>query len=108
MTPISAKPGVSRKEHQEYLRNGVCNVLLAYNIDTGQRHIKVTYTKNKSDYTFFMNWLANEVYPNQQIKLVQDNYGSHSCGAFYENLPFEEARKLKGRIEFHFTPKHGS
>lgn len=108
LTPIPAKPGVSQKEHYEYLRNGVCNVLLAYNMDTGQRNIKVTDTKKKADYACFMNWLGTEFYPNQQIKLVQDNYGSHSYGAFYENLSFEDARKLKNQIEFHFTPKHGS
>ena len=108
LTPIPAKRGMSQKEHQEYLRNGVCNVLLAYNMDTGQRHIKVTDAKTKVDYANFMNWLGNDLYPNQQIKLVQDNYGSHSYGAFYENLPFEDARNLKNQIEFHFTPKHGS
>lgn len=27
---------------QKYVRNGVCNVLLAYDIDTGQRYLKVT------------------------------------------------------------------
>ncbi len=108
LAPIPAKLGASQKEHQEYLRNGVCNVLLAYNMDNGQRHIKVTDTKTKVDYAYFMHWLATEVYPDQQIKLVQDNYGSHSYGAFYENLPVENARKLKNQIEFHFTPKHGS
>ena len=108
LTPIPAKPNSTRKEHQEYLRKGVCNVLLAYNIDTGQRHLKVTTTKTKADYAEFMHWLANEHYPNQQIKLLQDNYGSHSYGAFYENLPFEQARQLKNKIEFHFTPKHAS
>ena len=38
-SPIPTKPGATRKEHQEYLRKGICNVLLAYNIDTGQRHL---------------------------------------------------------------------
>lgn len=108
LTPIPAKPNSTQKEHQEYLRKGVCNVLLAYNIDTGQRHLKVTTTKTKADYAEFMQWMANEHYPNHQIKVVQDNYGSHSYGAFYENLPFEQARQLKNKIEFHFTPKHAS
>lgn len=108
ITPISAKPGASQKQHQEYLRNGVCNVLLAYNIDTGQRHIKITDTKNKKDYADFMRWLGVDLYSNDKIKLVQDNYATHSYGAFYENLPFEDARKLKSQVEFHFTPKHGS
>ena len=30
LTPIPAKPHSTQKQHQEYLRNGVCNVLLAY------------------------------------------------------------------------------
>jgi hypothetical protein len=109
LTPIPAKPNSTQKEHQEYLRNGVCNVLLAYNIDTGQRHLKVKTTKTKADYTDFMQWLVKEHYPNEtKIKLVQDNFGTHSYGAFYENLPFEDARQLKNKLEFHFTPKHGS
>jgi len=108
LTPIPAKPNSSQKEHQEYLKKGVCNVLLAYNIDTGQRHLKVTTTKTKADYAEFMQWLSVEHYPSDQIKLVQDNYATHSYGAFYENLPCEQARQLKNKIEFHFTPKHAS
>ena len=109
LTPIPPKPNSTKKEHQEYLRNGVCNVLLAYDIDTGQRYLKVTTTKTKADYTDFMQWIVKEHYLNvTKIKLVQDNFGTHSYGAFYENLPFEEARKLKNKLEFHFTPKHGS
>ncbi len=84
-------------------------MLLAYNIDTGQRHVKVTTTKTKADYSNFMQWVVNEHYPTEtKIKLVQDNYQTHSYGAFYENLPFEEARQLKNKLAFHFTPKHGS
>jgi hypothetical protein len=109
LTPIPPKANSTQKEHQEYLRNGVCNVLLAYNIDTGQRHIKVTSRKTKADYTDFMQWLVKQHYSDAtKIKLVQDNFSTHSYGAFYENLPFEEARKLKNKIEFHFTPKHAS
>jgi hypothetical protein len=109
LAPISAKPNSTRKEHQEYIRNGVCNVLLAYDIDTGQRYLQVTDTKTKVDYSNFMDWLSKEHYPNVDIiRLVQDNYAAHSYGAFYENLPFEEARMLRKKLEFHFTPKHAS
>jgi DDE superfamily endonuclease len=109
LTPIPAKPNSTRKEHQEYIRNGVCNVLLAYDIDTGQRYLKVTSTKTKVDYAEFMYWLSHEHYSTiDKIKLVQDNYSVHSYGAFYENLPVEEARKLRKKLEFHFTPKHAS
>ncbi len=109
LTPIPAKPKCTQKEHHEYLRNGVCNVLLAYDIDTGQRYLQVKPTKTKSDYSDFINWLSQTHYPQtSQIKLVQDNYSTHSYGAFYENLPVDQARNLRQKIEFHYTPKHGS
>jgi hypothetical protein len=109
LSPLPPKPGATQKEHQEYVRNGVCNVLLAYNLDTGQRHLQVTTTKNKGDYARFMDWLVQTHYPEAaKIKLVQDNYSTHTYGAFYEHLPVETARDLRQRLEFHFTPKHGS
>jgi len=109
LTPIPAKPDSTQKEHQEYLRNGVCNVLLAYNIDTGQRHLRVTTTKTKADYADFIQWVVTTHYPTvTKIQLVQDNLLTHSYGAFYENLPLETARQLKKKVEFHFTPKHAS
>lgn len=109
LTPIPAKPGATRKEHQEYLRKGVCNVLLAYNIDTGQRHLHVTATKTKADYARFMDGVVATHYPDvPTIQLVQDNYSTHTYGAFYEHLPVERARQLRHQLDFHFTPKHGS
>lgn len=109
LSPLPPKPNCSQKEHQEYLRKGVCNVLLAYDMDTGKRYLRVTKTKNKADYAQFMKWLIETHYPDvDKIKLVQDNYNTHSYGAFYENLPPEEARQLKKKLEFHYTPKHAS
>ncbi len=109
LTPLPPKPNATRKEHQEYLRKGVCNVLLAHNIDTGQRHLQVTTTKTKADYAHFMDWLVQAHYPQATtIKLVQDNYSTHSYGAFYEHLSFDTARALRHQLEFHYPPKHGS
>ena len=51
LTPIPPKPGATQKEHQEYVRKGVCNVLLAYNLDTGQRHLLVTTTNGQMKLT---------------------------------------------------------
>jgi hypothetical protein len=77
LTPIPPKPNCTKKEHQEYIRNGVCNVLLAYDIDAGKRYLMVTKTKNKCDYALFMKWLINTHYPKvDSIKLIQDNYNT--------------------------------
>ena len=63
LTPLPPKPRATQKEHQGYVRKGGCNVLLAYNIDTGQRHLQVTTTKNKGDYAHFLDGLVQTHYP---------------------------------------------
>ena len=84
-------------------------MLLAHNIDTGQRHLHVTATKTKADYARFMDWVVATHYPDvPTIQLVQDNYSTHTYDAFYEHLPVERARQLRHQLDFHFTPKHGS
>ena len=43
-----------------------------------------------------------------QIHLVQDNLNTHVPWALYETFPPPEARRILGRLAFHYTPKHGS
>ena len=40
--------------------------------------------------------------------LVCDNLNTHTKGAFYEAFPPSGARALVRRLEFCYTPKHGS
>jgi hypothetical protein len=44
----------------------------------------------------------------QKILLVQDNLNTHSGGRLYERFAPTEALRILNRIEFHYTPKHGS
>ena len=37
-----------------------------------------------------------------------DNFKTHVASAFYETFEPEEAKRLWDRLEFVFTPKHGS
>ena len=37
-----------------------------------------------------------------------DNFKTHTLGALYETFTPEEARRLRDRFEFIYTPKHGS
>jgi hypothetical protein len=43
-----------------------------------------------------------------KVILVCDNLNTHTKGAFYETFKPERARSLVRRIEFCYTPKHGS
>jgi hypothetical protein len=37
-----------------------------------------------------------------------DNLSTHKAGSLYETFPPEEAKKLRERFEFVYTPTHGS
>lgn len=53
--------------------------------------------------------MCDELYPDaEKIVLVQDNLNTHHPSSLYEAFPAEEAMRLKERIEWHYTPKHGS
>lgn len=109
VAPLLAKPGKAAKEDNEYVRQGTAVVLLAYDLDTGQRYVQVRKRRTKADYAEFMAELISTYYADVDlIKVVQDNLNTHKYGSFYEHLPLQQARALSRQIEFHYTPRHGS
>ncbi len=56
-----------------------------------------------------MKWLVDEAYPDAPvIRVVLDNLNTHTIAALYETFDPAEANRLRHRLEFHYTPKHGS
>jgi hypothetical protein len=56
-----------------------------------------------------MKWLVDEAYPDADlIRIVLDNLNTHTVAALYETFEAPEANRIRKRIEFHYTPKHGS
>jgi len=75
----------------------------------GWRHVEVTAQRTMHDYAQVVRWLVDSVYPQAEyIRLVQDNLNTHTPAALYETFPPAEARRILQRLEFHYTPKHGS
>ncbi len=109
LMPMAMQPGHARKQDDEYERLGVCSVLMAYDIDRGQRYLQVRERRTKHDYAQFMAWLATTYYADvPKVQVVQDNLNTHTYGAFYETFAAPQAHQLKQKFEFHFTPKHAS
>lgn len=107
--PLPMRPGQSERLDYEYKRLEPAVILLAYNMDTGQRHVALSSTKTKVDYARFMaNVISTNYADVDTVRLVQDNLGTHTKGSFYKTFPPAEARVLAGKLEFHFTPKHAS
>src|ERR687884_364803 len=56
-----------------------------------------------------MGWLVDVRYPEAAvIRVVLDNLNTHKPAALYEAFPPAEARRILKKLEFHYTPKHGS
>jgi hypothetical protein len=54
-----------------------------------------------------MQDLVDIHYPDaKRVRIVMDNLSTHTAGALYETFPGPEARRLRQRLEFHYTPKH--
>ena len=48
-------------------------------------------------------------YPRaEKIRVILDNLNTHGPGSLYEAFAPAEARRLVEKLEFHYTPKHGS
>jgi len=45
---------------------------------------------------------------SHKITMVMDNLNTHKAASLYDAFPPHEARRILERLEFHYTPKHGS
>ena len=106
---LPAQPGQPVRQDYEYVRHGMCSVIMAYGPLESWREVRVTGQRTARDYAQTLRWLCDEVYPHAvKIVLVQDNLNTHTPASLYEAFPPAEALRLKERIEWHYTPKHGS
>jgi hypothetical protein len=107
--PLPARPGDVAREDYEYTRQGTANIFLVVEPLTGQRHVAVTERRTRVDFAHQMKYLCDELYPEAEvIRVVLDNLNTHGPASLYEAFAPAEARRLTGRLEFHYTPKHAS
>ncbi len=102
------KVGCEARVDYEYFRCGVCNIFMASEPLTGKRFTQVTEQRTKQDWANFIHQVDGQYPRAQKITLVMDNLSTHSTGALYESFKPVDAKRLMDKIEFVFTPKHGS
>ena len=107
--PIRPEPGKPARNDYEYVRNGTANVFMFVDVNRPWRHAKVTDQRTCIDFAECMRDLVDKHYPEaERIRVVMDNLSTHSAGALYQAFEPAEARRILGKLEFHFTPKHAS
>lgn len=98
-----------RRVDYEYERAGTASVFVFAEPLLGWRQVRARPHRTKVDWALEMAPLLRTRYARaEKVILVCDNLNTHTMGAFYEAFTPEEARELVRRIEFRYTPKHGS
>ena len=106
---LPIRPGFEKRVDYEYSRSGVCNVFMVNEPLAGKRFTKVTSQRTKKDWALLVRYICDKLYPAAEIiTLVMDNLASHSAAALYETFEPAEAKRIWDRLEFIYTPKHGS
>jgi hypothetical protein len=105
----TTRVGQPAKIDYEYERRGTCNIFMMCEPLGGWRHVKVTEHRCRVDWAECVRELVDVHYPHAtKILLVGDNLNTHNGASLYAAFPPAEARRILERVEFHYTPKHGS
>ena len=107
--PQLVAPGRAAREDADYLRGGSVNGFLACAPHLGWRHLTLTARRTALDFAHALRELVDVHFPDAtRIVLVTDNLNTHRPAALYQAFPPAEAWRILAKLEWHYTPKHGS
>nr|MCU0264417.1 IS630 family transposase [Candidatus Nanopelagicales bacterium] len=98
---LPVRPGLPEKATHDYKRNGTTTLFAALEVATGRVTDQCYDRHGKAEFLDFMKKVAR-AYPDQQLRVVVDNYHTHKhadINTWLEKNP---------RITLHFTPTSGS
>jgi hypothetical protein len=108
-TPIPATAKHGKRVDYEYERAGTASIFMLTEPLAGWRQVSVRQRRTKGDWAIEIAQLLEGRYAHSEhVILVCDQLNTHTKGAFYEVFEPERARQLVRRIQFCYTPKHGS
>jgi hypothetical protein len=107
--PVPARPGQPRRYDYEYRREGVANLFMVFEPLLSWRSVSATERRTARDFAEVLRWLVEELHPEaEKVVLVVDNLNTHTPAALYEAFAPDRARRIAEKLEWHYTPKHGS
>jgi hypothetical protein len=107
--PITATKKHGKRVDYEYERNGTTSIFMFAEPLSGFRQATARPRRTKADWAMEVAHLLDTRYmKNELVTLVCDNLNTHTKGAFYEAFYPAQARAYVKRLDFCYTPKHGS
>lgn len=107
--PLPVIKGSANRYDAEYERKGVSNLFMIFAPLLGFRHVEVTDRRTSIDFAHICRDLVDVHFPDaEKIIRVCDNLNTHKPASLYKAFQADQARRIAKKIEFHYTPKHGS
>jgi hypothetical protein len=107
--PLPVRPGQPRRYDYDYRREGMCHLFMCFEPLQGWRHVQVTDRRTAQDFASCMKDLVDSHFPQATvISVVLDNLNTHTPAAWYATFPPADACRSLRKLDFHYTPKHGS
>ncbi len=107
--PLPMKAGSPARYDAEYERNGVAHLIQFYAPFMGWRRIEVKDNHTANVWAEGVRKLVDEDFAEAtRITLVMDNLNTHTGASLYKRFEPSVARRLLEKVEFVYTPKHGS
>lgn len=108
-TPLPAAPGQPARYDYEYVRNGTANLFMVFQPLLGVRWVKATERRTARDLAEVLRELVEGIYDQaRKVVLVTDNLNTHTPACLYEAFEPARARRIAEKLEWHYTPRHGS
>jgi DDE superfamily endonuclease len=107
--PLPPRPGQPARYDYEYRREGVANLFLISEPLVAWRAVQVTERRTAVDFAEVLRFVVEDLHPDaERVALVVDNLNTHGPWCLYEAFDPERARVIAAKLEWHYTPKHGS
>lgn len=105
---VPMSEGNSKRVDYEYKRNGSVNVFCAVEPKAGVYINEVTECRDRFEFAQFMASIEQRYSSAQKIIAVMDNLSTHTERALIDCFGEDAGKKLWGRFDVHYTPKHAS
>ena len=105
---LPIKPGTPERYDSEYKRKGTANIFVMVEPKAERRHTIVRKNRKYNDYSiciYFLTKFHNNV---EKIIVIQNNLNTHTEKSLIKAFGEKKAKIIMEKIEFHFTPNHGS
>ena len=98
---LPMQPGLPERRTHDYVRNGTTTLFAALEIATGQVTGVCKPRHRHQEFLAFLKHVAR-AYPNQELRLVMDNYAAH------KRVEVRDWLTANPRIKVHYTPTSAS